>query len=137
MTGIKCEIYLRSKQQMGKQVETSEERYEGTFIDRGDKRYLSYKRKIEDGQVDCMISFVGNRLTMTQKGHIHSKLEFSPGSRTNNTYSTPMGNMNLTVFTNRLVIEQKDKTIKLHMDYDLEVGGEPINTVIDITAELK
>ena len=137
MTGIKCDIYLRSKQKMGNEVETSEEQYEGTYIDRGDKRYLSYKRKIEGGQVDCMISFVGNRLTMTQKGDIHSKLEFSPGCRTNNAYSTPMGTMNLTVFTKRLVIEQKDKTIKLLIDYDLEAGGEPINTVIEITAELK
>lgn len=136
MTGTKCNIELCSKQRMGNETETTQESYEGSFIDRGSKRYLSYKRSLPEGQVDCLISFGGNRLTMTQQGEIHSKLEFAPGCRTNNAYATPIGVMNLTVYTKRLVIEQKNDVINLLIDYDLEAGGEPINTVITITAQL-
>jgi uncharacterized beta-barrel protein YwiB (DUF1934 family) len=138
MTGTKCNIKLCSKQKMGHESETTNEEYVGSFIDRGSKRYLSYNRVMPEGQkVDCLISFEHNKLTLTQKGDIQSKLEFATGARTRNAYNTPMGMMTIVVHTKRLVIEQKDKEINLLIDYDLEAGGEPINTVIEIKATLE
>ena len=41
MTGIKCEIKVVSRQKMGSETEVTEEVYEGNYLDRGDKKYLS------------------------------------------------------------------------------------------------
>ncbi len=136
MTGEKCNITLSSKQALGPQTETTTEEYTGAYIDRGTKRYLSYKRQTEEGYIDCLLSYGANRLTMTQKGAVNSKMEFAPGRSTTNLYDTPAGTLELTVYTRHMIIDHTGDMIKITLDYDLIAGGEPINTIIDITVDL-
>ncbi len=132
----KCVISLTSRQKMGGDQEVTEENYEGKFFERGDKKYLSYKRVSEDGQVDCLISFNRKSLTMTQKGSLNSKLELIVGTQTTNVYGTPMGNLNLSIYTRHYQIVETADSIKILMDYDIIAGAEPIQTSMDIVVNL-
>ncbi len=136
MTGQSCEVKVRSKQTMGKESEITEEVYQGTYLDRGEKKYLSYKRTTEDGSVDCLLTIGAGRMTMSQTGSLKSKLEFIPGQTTKNTYSTPMGNMTIPVFTRGLSVHDKKETIDIMIDYDIAMG-DAIVTMMEITATLK
>ena len=135
MAGIKCNIRLHSSQQMGHDKEETTEKYEGSFMDRGGKKYISYKRKTEDGEVDCLISYDRKGLTLTQKGALKSKLELIPGQKTNNEYSTHMGALNLPIFTRRFDLRETASSAVLVIDYDIVAGGDPIITKMEIEIE--
>ena len=133
MTGIKCTIKLESHQSMAGERETSIEEYEGSFASRNDKKYLTYKRITEDGQVNCLITFDRKSFSLTQKGAIDSKLLIVPGQETHNTYGTPMGTLELKIYARRYqIVETKDQ-VKIFLDYDIVTGDEPIETTMDIT----
>jgi uncharacterized beta-barrel protein YwiB (DUF1934 family) len=122
---------------MGGDQEISEESYLGSFIERGDKKYLSYKRTTEDGVVDCLISFNRKEFTLTQKGSLSSKIELKPGQKTVNKYSTSVGNLSIEIFTRRYeLIEQKDD-IRIGIEYDIITGPDSIQTTMDIKVKIK
>ncbi len=137
MAGTSCKISLCSRQRMGGDQEISEESYLGSFIKRGDKKYLSYKRTTEDGVVDCLISFNRKEFTLTQKGSLSSKIELKPGQKTVNKYSTSVGNLSIEIFTRRYeLIEQKDD-IRIGIEYDIITGVDSIQTTMDIKVKIK
>ncbi len=132
MAGIKCNISLHSSQQMGADKEENFETYEGSYVDRDSKKYISYIRKVEDGKIDCLISYDRKSLSMTQKGALNSKLQLIPGKETSNVYGTPMGDLPLSIFTHHYqVIEQAGFT-KLIIDYSILAGDAPIQTAMEI-----
>ncbi|SFH78931.1 Uncharacterized beta-barrel protein YwiB, DUF1934 family [Pseudobutyrivibrio sp. OR37] len=135
MTGIKCEVKVVSRQKMGNEREVTEEVYQGTYLDRGDKKYLSYKRHTEDGDIDCLLSYGAGKMTLSQQGAMKSKLEFVPGKKTENMYQTPIGNMMVPVFTRGLSVHDKKDTIEIMLDYDIATG-DAIQTLMEITVTI-
>ena len=134
MTGINCKIKVVSRQTMGSDKEVTTEVYEGTYLDRGEKKYLSYKRHTEDGDIDCLLSYGAGRMTLSQQGGLKSKLEFVPGKKTDNMYHTPMGNLMVPVFTRGLSIYDKKDSIEIMLDYDIATA-DAIQTLMEITVE--
>ncbi len=137
MAGQKCVIRLQSTQKMGGEKETNEEQYGGTFMDRENRSYISYKRLTEDGEIDCLLAFDRRGLTMSQKGALQSRLELVTGEKTVNAYSTPVGTLNLEVFTRRFEIIQQKSSIKILIDYDIIAGPDPIETAMEIYVALE
>ena len=135
MTGIKCNIKVVSRQTMGDDKEVTTEEYQGTYLDRGDKKYLSYKRHTEDGDVECLLSYGSGRMTLSQQGGLKSKLEFIPGKKTDNMYHTPMGNMIVPIYTRGLSINQKTEAIEIMLDYDIATA-DAIQTIMEITVTI-
>ncbi len=135
MQGNTCKITLHSCQRMGADKDVTDEVYQGNYIDRGGKKYISYKRSTEDGEIDCLISFDRKSMTLTQKGTLNSKLELIPGQETTNVYGTPMGNLNLKIFTRHYQVIETEGTAKLIIDYDIITGPDAIQTEMDILVE--
>ena len=131
-----CKIQLRSRQKMGEDEENTNQEYTGELAERNGRNYLSYQRNSEDGTVSCLISFDRKSLTITQKGALNSKLELVPGKETENIYSTPMGNLNLGIFTRHYQVVETKGEIRLSISYDIITGGEPIQTDMDIKVEI-
>lgn len=136
MAGQSCKISLHSKQRMGADEENSEESYLGSFIERGDKKYLSYKRTTEDGVIDCLISFNRKSFSMTQKGALTSKIELVAGQSTHNDYNTPVGRLSLEIFTRRYEVIEVGNNIRIIIDYDIVTGGDAIQTNMDINVRI-
>lgn len=135
MAGQKCKINLNSIQKMGAEQEHIMDQYSGSFMERDNRRYVSYSRNTEDGEIDCLISFDRRSLFMTQKGALRSKLELMPGKQTNNEYNTPFGMINLQVFTRRYEIVEQKNSLKLLIDYDIITGPDPIETKMEIVVQ--
>lgn len=137
MAQIPCSIKVHSRQVMGHDRDETIEEYEGAFMDRADKKYLSYKR--DDGECHCsvLLCFTGDRLVLKQQGDINSVMEFQAGKKTVNEYGTPAGKLMLSLFTRELEIWQGKDNIDILMDYDLITGGEPIQNRMHITASFR
>lgn len=132
-----CKIHLQSRQKMGTDEEKTDNEYLGEMAERNDRRYLSYQRGSEDGEISCLISFDRRSLTITQKGATNSKLELFPGKRTENKYSTPIGDLNLGIFTRRYDVVELQDEIRINISYDILTGGDPISTDMDIKIVFK
>ncbi|MCR4695404.1 MAG: DUF1934 domain-containing protein [Pseudobutyrivibrio sp.] len=136
MGGRQCEIQVNSCQVLGDDTEETLDMYKGNYLDRGDKKYLSYRRETEDGQVECLLSYEAGRITMSQQGGVRSKMEFVPGKKTISQYLTPLGNMDIPIYTRGLSVEEKDETLNIMIDYDIATD-DAIKTRIDINVTLK
>mgnify|MGYP002627572054 CR=1 FL=1 len=132
MTGTKCDIYLRSKQKMSGELDVTEESYSASYINRNGKRYISYKRNVEDGEINCLISFDRKSLTMTQKGALNSKLELIPGKKTVNKYVTVVGALSLQLYTRHYQLVETKDSLKISLDYDIITEPDSIETSIEI-----
>ena len=66
---------------------------------------------------------------------MNSKMNIFPGKKTEYMYSTPMGNLNLSIFTREYQVSDFENKIKLVIDYDLLTGGEAIRISMNIEIE--
>lgn len=137
MDGIKCSITVQSNQTLGGEHDSSTEVYEGQYFDRLEKRYLSYKRASQEGEISALINFGERSMTYTQQGGVHSKMEFIPGQITYNDYGTPAGNITLCVKTESYSMVQKDDFIEIKILYNILTGNDDgIKTDMTIFAKI-
>lgn len=130
-----CIIHLNAIQKMGSDVEKTNQEYIGELAEKEDKRYLTYKRGSEEGDISCLITFDRRSMSLTQRGAMNSKMNVFPGKKTEYIYSTPMGNLNLSIFTREYQVSDFENKIKLVIDYDLLTGGEAIRISMNIEIE--
>ncbi len=135
MAGNSCKITLRSTQKMGGDKEVSEESYLGSFMDRGGKKYLTYRRTTEDGVIECLMAFDRKSFSMTQKGALNSKIELVPGKKTLNKYTTPLGNLSLEIFTRHYQVIEEGNNIAIGIEYDIVTGADAIQTSMEINVK--
>lgn len=135
MAGNSCKITVQSRQKMGAEQEVSEESYLGSYIDRGDKKYLSYRRTTEDGVIECLMAFNRKSFTMTQKGGLNSKIELVPGKKTSNKYSTPIGDLSIDIFTRHYQVIEEGNNIAIGIEYDIVTGADAIQTSMEINVK--
>lgn len=130
-----CIIHLNAIQKMGSDVEKTNQEYIGELAEKEDKRYLTYKRESEEGDISCLLTFDRRSMSLTQRGAMNSKMNVFPGKKTEYIYSTPMGNLNLSIFTREYQVSDFENKIKLVIDYDLITGGEAIRISMNIEIE--
>lgn len=130
-----CIIHLNAIQKMGSDVEKTNHEYIGELAEKEDKRYLTYKRGSEEGDISCLLTFDRRSMSLTQRGAMNSKMNVFPGKKTEYIYSTPMGNLNLSIFTREYQVSDFENKIKLVIGYDLITGGEAIRISMNIEIE--
>ncbi len=131
-----CRVRVISRQKMGPDTDETIEEMKGAFLERGGKKYISYKRSFEGGSCDVLLTVTMTQLLQAQQGDIISRMEFVAGQRTINTYQTPMGKLDLSIFTRRYSVKQVKNSLTIDMEYDLITGAEPIATHMIIEVEL-
>lgn len=134
MAATKCSIQLTSNQKMHDEAEKMVENYEGSYMQRGTKHFLSYKRCYEDATCTVLIAFDGNEISITQSGDINSKLTLIPRERTVNEYGSAVGVLSLEVFTREFKVFKFHDRIEIKLDYDMIMGGDSITTNMHIIA---
>lgn len=136
MNPVKCKIVLESYQMLGNERDETKEVYEGTYMDRGEKKYLSYKRVDDGDECNVLIAFDGNGMTLSQSGALNSKLTFVEGQKTLNDYGTPAGIMQLELYTKQYKVMMLRNTIDLKLNYELVLGRDAIRTNMHLFVEM-
>lgn len=81
--------------------------------------------KIRDEQVEVI-----------KKGTVASHMIFVPGQMTYTYYSTPMGELEVGIFTKEMICDKKEKGFRLKMRYNLEMNNTFVSQCnIDIEVE--
>ncbi len=100
---------------------------EGTFVERGEKQYITYQESELTGFAgySTTLKVEKDQLTMVRFGPSNTQFVFAPNKSTSGIYHTPYGNFEVHVMTKELQISLQDGQGKIDIDYMLSFGGNP------------
>lgn len=102
---------------------------DGKIYERGGARYLVYRESELSGFPGCMttLKLKENAVKLRRIGKqvsYHSEIEFRPGRRLSTTYTTPYGDLDLEVVTDRIRNRLgEDGLGDVSIDYQIAIGG--------------
>ncbi|QAT49210.1 DUF1934 domain-containing protein [Caproiciproducens sp. NJN-50] len=99
----------------------------GTYVRRGDSRYIVYKEYTSEDKNRTRTSILkidgGNKVTLMRGGEDSTRLILERGKRHLCQYDTEFGNMMIGVFTSRVQSELNDLGGKLEVSYTLDINS--------------
>ena len=102
--------------------------YPGEYYLRSGSHYILYEELME-GEVTPIKSVIKLRdkeFTLTKKGIINTQMVFTEGKKNMTSYVTPFGNIMIALDTDKIVVEETEEELKIHIDYGLEANYQYI-----------
>lgn len=93
------------------------------------KEYIKYEEVYEGEKQKCtsLIRISYGAVEITKRGAVTAHLSFVPGQKTMTFYETPYGNIYLGVFSRDVDIERGQDSLKINIDYALELNYEQVS----------
>jgi uncharacterized beta-barrel protein YwiB (DUF1934 family) len=122
-------IKLENKQNFIDDIENEKiaKEYSGELYKKQKKYYLSYNENsegIEGARTILKIDPTAQRVLLMRQKPAEMKQDFKIGKKIKGYFSTEYGNIKTAVKTNHLKIDIKEKSGKIHIKYQLYLGGE-------------
>lgn len=102
--------------------------YPGEYYLRSGSHYILYEELME-GEVTPIKNVIKLRdkeFTLTKKGIINTQMVFTEGKKNMTSYVTPFGNIMIALDTDKIVVEETEEELKIHIDYGLEANYQYI-----------
>lgn len=94
------------------------------YYKRNDSHYVIFEELME-GFTDTtknVIKFRDSQLEVTKKGLVNVHMVFEENKKNMTSYMTPYGNILIGIDTGNVSVEEKEKEIRVHVDYILEAN---------------
>lgn len=120
-------IHLKMKITDAGDIEKSEVKAAGTFLQRNNLAALTYTEKIEDyGDANTFITMQDEKVSIKRTGVVSMHQHFQLKKQTENVYKHPHGNILMETFTEaiRYQAPTQTKAGRLEMDYTVKLNGE-------------
>ena len=122
---MKCLIKITDTHFADGETESSEITLPGSISFYGEDYKIRY-RETDEALKDCFVTVSfedGCRVRVTRSGAFNSEMIMEPGKRYICVYSTPAGNINMGIFTQRLESLMSLSGGLLKFEYSLDVNG--------------
>lgn len=110
----------------------------GQFAQRGGKYYVLYEETTATGMegTKTTIKWDSESVVVIRSGSYSHRQEYRVNFESSSLYVTPYLTTPIKAITKELKVEGKNNTWTLHVEYEMEVGGEPNgNIILDILIE--
>lgn len=96
----------------------------GSFYEKNGKYYINYIDTALDSEVETKTSvkISKNKVAITRFGGVGTHMIFEEGVSHYMPYETPFGIFEITTHTNNIYIDKQDTTLKLEVEYVLEIN---------------
>ena len=99
----------------------------GEYYERNGKHYVRYEEILEEGEGEHDISMNTVKISKDQveimkKGGSNVHMVFAVDQKNMTYYTTPFGNLQISIFTNYIKVEEKEDVIEVKLQYDLEIN---------------
>ncbi|MDD3242631.1 MAG: DUF1934 domain-containing protein [Eubacteriales bacterium] len=103
---------------------------EGRIYEKDGVHYVEYDEQEElgPGQMHTQLSVNGEMVSLLRRGERTTHMVFVPGKKSYNTYETPIGPMEMSIFPTLVRVEMNDQEGEIELDYQLELGGHFVGT---------
>lgn len=94
------------------------------YYNRNQAHYIMYEEIQDDVKepIKNMIKVRGNEFILTKKGAVNFQMIFSEGKKTMTEYVTPYGNIMIALDTSKVLVEESQDRINIHIEYILEAN---------------
>jgi len=98
---------------------------EGRVYVKDGVHYIEYDEQEEmgPGQLHTQLAVTGDMISLVRKGDHTTHMVFVPGKKSYNTYQTPVGPMEMSIFPTLVRAEMNDQEGEIELDYQVELGG--------------
>ena len=99
----------------------------GEYYERNGKHYVRYEEILEgaEGEHDISMNTVKiskDQVEIMKKGGSNVHMVFAVDQKNMTYYTTPFGNLQISIFTNYIKVEEKEDVIEVKLQYDLEIN---------------
>lgn len=120
-------IRILTKETLDGLVNESQSDYRGRLLERERSILLRYEDgpEGEEGPASTSIHIREGQVEIVRRGSVSNRLIYIPGEWTSCHYQTPMGILDLRVFTERFqFLNLSDRKMRLILSYQLELNGQ-------------
>lgn len=98
----------------------------GQYYNRNGTHYLIYEEPVEGtaATIKNTIKFKAGEAQVIKKGAIQTCLSFYENKKILTNYQTPYGVFLIGIDTSRIVIEESEETLRLQIEYKLDINEE-------------
>lgn len=121
-------LQFDSEAQNDEELDQIESIYRGEYYFRNGSHYMMYDELMEGETtpIKNIIKLREKEFTLTKKGFIHVQMVFTEGKKTMTTYATPFGNIMIALDTQKIMVEETENELRIHIDYGLEANYQYI-----------
>jgi len=100
------------------------------YFKRNDTHYLLYEEVMEGFTQTSKnrVKFKEDLLELSRQGLMNTHMIFEENKTHMTDYVTPYGNFLMGINTEKIVVEEKEDSIRVIVEYKIEIGDEPIST---------
>ncbi|MBQ6787394.1 MAG: DUF1934 domain-containing protein [Lachnospiraceae bacterium] len=121
-------LQFDAEAQNDEELEKIESIYPGEYYMRSGSHYILYEELMEEEAtpIKNVIKLRDKEFTLTKKGIINTQMVFTEGKKNMTSYVTPFGNIMIALDTEKIVVEETEEELKIHIDYGLEANYQYI-----------
>ncbi|MDD4796687.1 MAG: DUF1934 domain-containing protein [Eubacteriales bacterium] len=103
---------------------------EGRVYEDKGVRYIEYDEQeaLGTGYMRTQLSVAGGVISLVRQGQNTTHMVFAPGKKSYNTYYTPVGTMEMSIFPTLVHLEMGEEEGEVELEYQLELGGHYAGT---------
>lgn len=97
----------------------------GTSREKNGVRYVTYKDGEASGmaRTATLLKICSDRLCLVRTGTVEQRQDFCPGRKSCGSYRTPLGELQLGIFTRLFTADSAGGVLTVEVVYDLEING--------------
>ncbi len=121
-------LQFDAEAQNDEELDKIESIYPGEYYMRSGSHYILYEELMEEEAtpIKNVIKLRDKEFTLTKKGIINTQMVFTEGKKNMTSYVTPFGNIMIALDTEKIVVEETNEELKIHIDYGLEANYQYI-----------
>ena len=119
------QVTVYDKQIYESHSDENENKYRGNLAFKNDNIYITYKE--EEQKITTMIKVKDGVVNIKRLGAIKGDLEFSTNKSSKSLYSTPYGQMELEIITNKCDVYLLEKGVKIYIEYKIMMQGSKVS----------
>lgn len=101
----------------------------GKYYEKDGKRYLFYDEIGDDTNliVKNSIQITEEHVSVSKKGLINAQMNFEKENKLVSVYETPYGQMEMSVYTTGICLDERDDFLELKLEYLLEINNQHVS----------
>lgn len=138
-------VSITSLHSNGEESDSIQSVMPGTYSYIQEKHVIRYEEILEeafDGEPPitlCILKITENSVSLTKRGQADTEMFFRQGASFDGYYNTPLGALQMRLYTSRLEILQSEDAISIDLEYGLDFNGSHVSDChmqIEITKEM-
>ena len=121
-------LQFDAEAQNDEELDKIESIYPGEYYVRNGSHFILYDELMEgeNAPIKNVIKLREKEFTLTKKGIINTQMVFTESKKNMTSYVTPFGNIMIALDTEKIIVEETEEELKIHIDYGLEANYQYI-----------